>query len=57
MSVPQWIDITGVPEGDYVVRAEINVGKIFTEGENRYPNVISARIHVPDPRKKVTFAP
>ena len=55
--VGQWIDITGVPEGDYVVRVTINVGKIFDEGKNRYPNVIYAQIHVPDPRKKVTVAP
>ena len=53
--VGQWIDITGVPEGDYIVRISINVGPIFDEGENRYPNVIQVRIHVPDPRKKVSI--
>jgi hypothetical protein len=51
----QWIDITGVPEGDYFVRVTINVGGIFNEGQNRYPNIIQTRIHVPDPRKKVTI--
>ena len=55
--VGQWIDITGVPEGDYIVRVEINSGAIFDEGENRYPNVVQTRIHVPDPRKKVTIQP
>jgi hypothetical protein len=30
-------------------------GPIFDEGQNRYPNVAETRIHVPDPRKKVTF--
>ena len=50
----QWIDITGVPEGDYVVRATINEANIFYEGENRYPNMLEAPIHVPNPRKKVT---
>jgi len=55
--VGQWIDITGVPEGDYVVHVAINLGSIFSEGENRYPNVITARIHVPDPRRKVTIEP
>jgi hypothetical protein len=30
---------------------------MFAEGENRYPNVIRAQIHLPDPRKKVTVQP
>ena len=51
----QWIDITGVPEGDYIVRAQINAEATFDEGQNRYPDVIEARIHVPDPRNKVTI--
>jgi hypothetical protein len=54
--VGQWIDITGVPEGDYSVRVTVNSGNIFDEGENRYPNVVETRIHVPDPRKKVSVA-
>jgi hypothetical protein len=32
---------------------DINMSGTFDEGENRYPNVIEAPIHVPDPRKKV----
>ncbi len=50
----QWIDITGVPEGDYIVHVEINAEGSFLEGKNRYPNVIETTIHVPDPRNKVT---
>ena len=51
----QWIDITGVPEGDYVVRVTVNFAGIFNEGQNRYPNVVEAPIHIPNPRKKVTI--
>ena len=55
--VGQWIDITGVPEGDYIVRITINkgdgTGPIFDEGTNTYPNVVAVQIHVPDPRNKV----
>ena len=50
----QWIDITGVPEGDYIVHAQINAAGTFDEGQNRYPDVVEARLHVPDPRNKVS---
>jgi hypothetical protein len=49
----QWIDITGIPEGDYTVRVTINAAGTFNEGSNRYPNIVEAPIHVPSPRKKV----
>lgn len=49
----QWIDITGIPEGDYIVRATINVSNTFDEGANRYTNSVETMIHVPDPGKKV----
>jgi hypothetical protein len=51
----QWIDITGVEEGDYVVRVTINAAGTFDEGANRYTNVVETPIHVPSPRKKVAI--
>jgi hypothetical protein len=56
--VGQWIDITGVPEGQYIVRVRLNTGEdhpIFDEGENRYKNVAEVAVTIPDPRKKVTI--
>jgi hypothetical protein len=49
----QWIDITGVPEGDYEVVMGINVSGTFDEGEDRYTNEVRTTIHVPNPRNKV----
>lgn len=49
----QLIDITGVPEGDYIVRVRINTSEIFNEGANRYTNALETSIHVPDPNQKV----
>ena len=51
--VGQWIDITGVPEGDYIVRVTVNADGAFDEGQNRYTNSVETSIHIPDPRKKV----
>lgn len=49
----QWIDITGVPEGDYIVRVTVNLVKMFDEGSNRYTNSVETSIHIPNPRNKV----
>jgi len=51
----QWIDITGVAEGDYIVHAQINAAGTFDEGENRYLDVVETQIHVPNPRNKVSI--
>lgn len=49
----QWIDITAVPEGDYIVRVSINTAGTFDEGSNKYVNSVETTIHIPNPRKKV----
>jgi hypothetical protein len=57
--VGQWIDITGVPAGDYVLRVTINKTipggnpGIFDEGTNQYPNSFEVPVRIPDPRHKV----
>lgn len=51
----QWIDITGVPEGDYIVRVTVNAAGAFDEGTNRYTNAVETSIHIPSPRNKVTI--
>jgi len=42
----QWVDITGVPEGDYILHVEINASQTFPENENRYGNVVEVPVHI-----------
>jgi hypothetical protein len=44
----QWVDVTGVPEGDYTLVVAVNVaGKIVED--DVAPNVVEVPVHVPDP--------
>jgi hypothetical protein len=53
----QWVDITGVPAGDYQLEVIINAAGTFDEGEDRYPNSVTVPVRVPDPRNKVSIVP
>lgn len=51
----QWIDVTGVPEGNYLLEVEINIQDPkyrFDEGENRYPNTTRTPAEIPKRRTR-----
>ena len=51
----QWIDVTGLAEGDYVLEVEINFQDPqyrFDEGQNRYPNVTQIPAAIPKRRDR-----
>lgn len=51
----QWIDVTGVPEGEYVLEVEINLQDApykFDQGQNRHPDVVRVPATVPKRRER-----
>lgn len=53
----QWVDITGIPAGDYILRVTVDAADIFDEGDDRYPNFVDVPVRIPDPRNKVAVEP
>jgi hypothetical protein len=45
----QWVDITGVPEGDYDLVVMVNVENPVFEADDAHPNFATVPVHVPDP--------
>ena len=45
----QWVDITGVPEGDYDLVVTVNTGGKILEATDAHPNRVTVPVHVPDP--------
>ena len=43
----QWVDITGVPDGNYVLYVKVNAAGMFAEGQNVYSDVVQVPIHLP----------
>lgn len=45
----QWVDVTGVPEGDYTLVLTANPNGTIPEVDNVYSNTAMIAVHVPDP--------
>lgn len=45
----QWVDITGVPEGDYDLVVTVNADGKVLEAHDEHPNTATVPVHVPDP--------
>lgn len=42
----QWIDITNVRPGNYILEVEVNVGGKIAEGDNAWPNIVQVPVKI-----------
>jgi hypothetical protein len=49
----QWVDVTGLPEGDYVLSVTINAEGTLPELLDVHPNTVEVAVHLPDPSAPV----
>lgn len=49
----QWVDVTGVPAGTYVLTVTVNAESRLPEAVNHYPNSASVSVVLPDPSAPV----
>lgn len=47
----QWVDVTGLPEGDYTLYVSVNASNKVIEATNAHPNQVSVPVHVPNPNQ------
>lgn len=45
----QWVDVTGVPAGDYELVVTVNASGRVVENHDSYPDVAIVPVHLPDP--------
>ncbi|MGH7163548.1 MAG: lysyl oxidase family protein, partial [Planctomycetota bacterium] len=45
----QWVDVTGLPRGSYVLQIAIDVAGRFDEGGDVRPNTVRRSVHLPPP--------
>lgn len=50
----QWVDVTGLPQGDYLLRVTINAEGTLPEAVNVHPNTVEVPVTLPDPGTPVS---
>ncbi|MBI2430104.1 MAG: hypothetical protein HYV29_15155 [Ignavibacteriales bacterium] len=42
----QWLDVTGIVAGNYILEVEVNVGEVINEGQNQWTNVVRVPVTI-----------